>query len=212
MTKITTVLFDFDGVIANTEPQYDIYIDALGERYNLGIKNFAMQVKGTTTPDILKRHFSHLSKEEQQKIAKELIDFELQMDFPLVDGIIDFINYLKDNGYRVGLVTSSQDTKMKRALEIIHLSGAFDTEVTAARITDGKPNPMCYLLAAEDLNVSPSECVVFEDSYHGINAGKNAGMRVVGVSTTIPAEKLKDITDYVTPDFSDLPQVIRYIS
>lgn len=54
MTKITTVLFDFDGVIANTEPQYDIYIDALGEKYNLGIENFALKVKGTTSPDILK--------------------------------------------------------------------------------------------------------------------------------------------------------------
>jgi len=211
MTKITTVLFDFDGVIADTEPQYDIYIDALGEKYNLGIENFALQVKGTTSPDILKKYFNHLPKEEQSKIEKELGDFELLMDFPLVKGVMDFIEYLKENNYKIGLVTSSQDFKMKRALDILGMSDTFDTEVTAVRITDGKPNPMCYLLAAKNLNVSPAECIVFEDSFHGISAGKNAGMRVVGVSTTIPAEKLKDKADFVIPDFSDLKQVIEYI-
>lgn len=211
MTKITTVLFDFDGVIADTEPQYDIYIDNLGEKYNLGIINFALQVKGTTSPDILKKYFNHLPTEEQNKIEQELGNFELQMDFPLVNGVMDFIKYLKENKYNIGLVTSSQDFKMKRALDILGLSETFDTEVTAARITDGKPNPMCYLLAAKDLNVSPSECIVFEDSFHGISAAKNAGMPVVGVSTTIPAEQLKEKADFVIPDFSDLEQVIKYI-
>ncbi|MDR2948799.1 MAG: HAD family phosphatase [Prevotella sp.] len=211
MTNITTVLFDFDGVIADTEPQYDIYMDAIGERYNLGIKNFALQVKGTTSPDIMKKYFSHFSKEEQDNIMNELAEFELQMDFPLVKGAMNFINYLKENKYKVGLVTSSQDFKMKRALDMLNMSDTFDTEVTAVRITEGKPNPMCYLLAAKDLNVSPSECVVFEDSFHGIRAGKDAGMRVVGVSTTIPAEQLTDKADHVIPDFSDLQQVIEYI-
>ncbi len=211
MNNITTVLFDFDGVIADTEPQYDIYMDAIGERYNLGIKNFALQVKGTTSPDIMKKYFSHFSKEEQDNIMNELAEFELQMDFPLVKGAMNFINYLKENKYKVGLVTSSQDFKMERALDMLNMSDTFDTEVTAVRITEGKPNPMCYLLAAKDLNVSPSECVVFEDSFHGIRAGKDAGMRVVGVSTTIPAEQLTDKADHVIPDFSDLQQVIEYI-
>lgn len=212
MTKITTVLFDFDGVIANTEPQYDIYIDALGEKYNLGIKNFALKVKGTTSPDILKKYFSHLPKEEVKTVERELGEFELQMDFPLVDGVMEFIEYLKNNNYKIGLVTSSQDFKMKRALDILNLSKTFDTEVTAARITKGKPNPSCYLLAAEDLNASPSECVVFEDSFHGIRSGKDAGMRVVGVSTTIPENELQGKADFIISDFSDLKQVIEYIN
>lgn len=101
---------------------------------------------------------------------------------------------------------------MKRALDILNLSKTFDTEVTAARITKGKPNPSCYLLAAEDLNASPSECVVFEDSFHGIRAGKDAGMRVVGVSTTIPENELQDKADFIISDFSDLKQVLLSIS
>ncbi len=204
MTKISTILFDFDGVIANTEPQYDIYIDALGKEYNLGIENFALQVKGTTTPNLIKNHFSHLSEAEQEKIKKDLDDFEQKMEFPLVDGVRNFISYLKENHYKIGLVTSSQELKMKRAFETLNLGNTFDTIVTAARITQGKPNPMCYLLAAEDLGVPPSECLVFEDSFHGARSGRDAGMQVVGVTTTIPRKDLKDKTDYIIDDFSDI--------
>ncbi len=212
MSKKTTILFDFDGgVIADTEPQYDIYIDALGEKYNLGIENFALQVKGTTSPDILKKYFSHFSKKEQDIVGKELAEFELKMDFPPVTGVMEFIDYLKSKGYKLGLVTSSQDFKMERALSIMGLNKVFDVEVTAARITEGKPNPMCYLLAAKDLNISPNECIVFEDSFHGIKAGKDAGMYVVGLSTTIPADQLEGKADCVIPDFSDLNKVIEII-
>lgn len=203
MRKITTVLFDFDGVIADTEPQYDTYMDALGDRYNLGIENFALAVKGTTTPYVIKNHFSHLDQAEINKIKEGLENFELQMDFPLVEGVLDFIDYLKQNSYKVGLVTSSPEIKMKRALKLLEMENTFDTKVTACRITEGKPHPMCYLLAAEDLNVAPEECVVFEDSFHGIQSGKSAGMKVVGLSTTIPTEKLKEKTEYVIPNFSD---------
>lgn len=153
-----------------------------------------------------------MPKEEVKTVEKELGEFELQMDFPLVDGVMEFIEYLKNNNYKIGLVTSSQDFKMKRALDILNLSETFDTEVTAARISKGKPNPACYLLAAEDLNVSPSECVVFEDSFHGIRAGKDAGMRVVGVSTTIPENELQGKADFIISDFSDIQQVIKYIN
>lgn len=212
MTKITTVLFDFDGVIANTEPQYDIYIEDLGKEYNLEYEDFAALVKGTTTPDIIKNYFSHLSENDQRKISGDMDDFEQRMDFPLVDGVMEFINYLKENNYRVGLVTSSQEVKMKRALKLLKLTDTFDTIVTAARITNGKPNPMCYLLAASDLGVVPEECIVFEDSFHGIRAGKDAGMKVVGVSTTISSDRLTPIADGVISDFSKLENVVKFLS
>lgn len=209
MGKITTVLFDFDGVIANTEPQYDIYMDALGEKYNLGIQNFARTIKGTTTPDILKKYFSHFSESEVQKVKEEIDDFEQQMDFPLVSGVSEFIDYLKSNNFKIGLVTSSSDIKMKRALRLLKMDKTFDTEVTASRITEGKPNPMCYLLAAKDLESKPEECIVYEDSFHGIAAGKGAGMKVVGLSTTICKEDLLKVTDIVIPDFSDIDYIVK---
>jgi len=120
---------------------------------------------------------------------------------PPMPGSIEFIRMLKEHGVQIGLVTSSDNAKVKRAFGLLHLDNLFDTLVTADRITQGKPDPMCYLLAAKDLNVSPEDCIVFEDSFNGIQSGKDAGMRVIGLSTTNPAESLRDKVYEVIPNF-----------
>ena len=74
----------------------------------------------------------------------------------------------------------------------------------AGRIERGKPDPMCYLLAADDLGVPPGDCIVFEDSLAGVQAGLAAGMTVVGVATTLPYKRLAALTPYVIPDFRDV--------
>ncbi|MDR2955053.1 MAG: HAD family phosphatase [Prevotella sp.] len=209
--KITTVLFDFDGVITNTEPLYDAFFDKLGEKYNLGHESFAAMVKGTTMKNVINKFLNHLPQSDINAIVRETEDFERQMDFPPVAGALEFIQYLKDNKYKVGMVTSSQDFKMKIALKSLGLTTTFDTEVTSDRITDGKPNPMCYLLAADDLGANPAECIVFEDSYHGIEAGLAAGMKVIGLSTTIAENDLKKKVDHVIPDFSDKMLLINIL-
>lgn len=123
------------------------------------------------------------------------------MPLPPMPGSIEFIRMLKEHGVQIGLVTSSDNAKVKRAFGLLHLDNLFDTLVTADRITQGKPDPMCYLLAAKDLNVSPEDCIVFEDSFNGIQSGKDAGMRVIGLSTTNPAESLRDKVYEVIPNF-----------
>lgn len=208
MGKITTVLFDFDGVITNTEPQYDTYYDRVGEQH-LGIKNFASMVKGVTLPNIISKYFKDVPQTEIDKIIEETIEFEKNLNYPPIPGAIEFISYLKENNYKIGLVTSSQDFKMKIALNALGLTNAFDTEVTANRITEGKPDPMCYLLAAKDLNASPEECMVLEDSFFGIQSGLSAGMCVVGLSTTNSEADLKKVVDNVIPDFSNINAVLK---
>lgn len=212
MTKKTTVLFDFDGVITNTEPQYDTYFNELAEKYHLGIDNFALQVKGVTMGNIMEKYFSGFSDSDKEKITEETYAFERQMKFEFIPGVEDFIKYLKENNYKIGLVTSSQDFKMKIALDILGLTGAFDAEVTANRIKQGKPDPMCYQLGAKDLNSSPDECVVFEDALTGIQAATAAGMRVIGVDTTIPADQLRDKVYAVISDFTDLNKLISFLN
>ena len=211
MAKIKTVLFDFDGVITNTEPQYDTFFDKIGEKYDLGHESFAAKIKGTTMTNVINNYLNHLPKEDVAKIIKETEEFERNMEFPPIEGALEFIDYLKGNGYKIGLVTSSQDFKMKIALDALSLNNVFHTEVTANRITEGKPNPMCYLLAAKDLNTSVDECIVFEDSFFGIQAGLSAGMRVVGLSSTIHENELKKVVDNVISNFSDRQELIKFL-
>ena len=134
-------------------------------------------------------------------VTRESTEYEKTMPLPPMAGSIEFIRMLKEHAVQIGLVTSSDKAKGKRAFGILHLDNLCDTLVTADRITQGKPDPMCYLLAAKDLNVSPEDCIVFEDSFNGIQSGKDAGMRVIGLSTTNPAESLRDKVYEVIPNF-----------
>lgn len=199
--KLKTALFDFDGVLVDTEPIYDIFWNEAGERYGTGIDNFAAVIKGTTLPYIIEKYFSDRTEEFRQMIIKESTEYESTMPLPAMPGSLEFLHRLKNNGVQMGLVTSSDNTKVERAFKLHHLENMFDTIVTADRITKGKPDPMCYLLAADDLHVSPVDCLVFEDSFAGIQAGTAAGMRVIGLSTTNPEKSLKDKVYEVIPNF-----------
>lgn len=202
--KLKTALFDFDGVLVDTEPIYDIFWNEAGERYGTGINNFAAVIKGTTLPYIIEKYFSDRPEEFRQMILKESTEYESTMPLPAMPGSLEFLNRLKKNGVQIGLVTSSDNTKVERAFKLHRLEKMFDTVVTADRITKGKPDPMCYLLAANDLGVSPADCLVFEDSFAGIQAGTAAGMRVIGLSTTNPEESLKDKVYEVIPNFEKI--------
>lgn len=204
MEKMKTALFDFDGVIVDTEPIYDLFWNEAAIRYGLGIENFAQKIKGTTLPYILEKYFSGYSEEFRQKVVRESTEYEKEMPFPPMPGSIEFLRTLKAQGVKTGLVTSSDDTKVKRAFGMLSLENLFDTVVTADRITKGKPDPMCYRLAAADLKEDPAACLVFEDSFAGIQAGNAAGMRVIGLSTTNPADSLIDKVYAVIPNFESV--------
>jgi HAD superfamily hydrolase (TIGR01509 family) len=201
MINNTAFLFDLDGVIIDTEPQYDIFWKATAEKYQLGIENFESIIKGTILPNILSRYFSHFTKATQQEIAAANQAFELEMDIIPVSGALLFLENAKKANIPMGLVTSSDNRKIEYVFSRLPIRQYFDTIVSADRITQGKPDPMCYLLAAKDLAVSPENCYVFEDSFHGIQSGNAAGMKVIGLSTTNPAGSIAKDCIKVIPDF-----------
>jgi HAD superfamily hydrolase (TIGR01509 family) len=201
MVNKIAFLFDLDGVIIDSEPQYDIFWRKTAKDYQLGIENFENVIKGTTMPHIVSHYLSHLPETDQQKIVAANQAYELEMDIIPIPGALDFLESVKNAGIIMGLVTSSDDPKIAYVFSRLPLRNYFETIVSADRITQGKPHPMCYLLAAQDLGISPADCYVFEDSFHGIQAGNNAGMKVIGLSTSNPAESIRPQVWKVIPDF-----------
>lgn len=212
MSKITTVLFDFDGVIVDTEKLYDIFWNNIAERERLGIENFASKIKGNTLPDMFEKFMPNHSTEQRRKITQECEEFEKVIRFDQIEGSLNFVAELKNRGYKVGLVTSSGNVKMERAFRELAIESLFDSVVTADRISQGKPHPMCYLLGAKDLEASPEECAVFEDAFSGIQAGTSAGMRVIGLSTTNPSHAIQDKVYGVIPHFGDMDLVFELLA
>ena len=204
MKEIKCILFDMDGVMIDTEPQYDILWRHLGNKYNVGIPNFEMVIKGTTLDNILAKYFSHLSEEEVGNLLKYHNEFEKNMSFDEIPGALNFLEEAKKHGIKAGLVTSSDEEKLEAVNRRQHFDILFDTIVSAGLITKSKPDPEGYLLAAEKLNAEPENCIVFEDSFAGIQAGKSAGMTVIGLYTTHSKEAIEEKTAIAIPNFMGL--------
>lgn len=203
MQKKRAFLFDLDGVIIDSEPQYDVFWRSIGLKYSLEIANFERIIKGTTLPNILAKYFSHLPEAEQMKIVEANKEFDLQMDIQPIAGAMEFLGKSKKEGIPMGLVTSSSNLKLDYVFSQLPIRQYFDTVVSSDRIKEGKPHPMCYLLAASDLNIVPEQCVVFEDSFNGIKSGNAAGMRVIGLATTHPKESLESECARVISSFEN---------
>ena len=201
MISNVAFLFDLDGVIIDTEPQYDIFWKKTAEKYQLGIENFANIIKGTTNSDIISCYFSHFPESEQQEVIATYQAFEVKMDIIPIRGALAFLEEAKKTGIPMGLVTSSDDKKIEYVFSLLPIRNYFNTIVSSDRITKGKPDPMCYLSAAQDLGITPENCYVFEDSFNGIQSGKNAGMKVIGLSTYNTAESISKDCIKVIPDF-----------
>ena len=200
--KTIAALFDFDGVVVDTEPQYTLFWDVLGKKYHPEIPEFGHHIKGQTLTQIYSQYF--LQPEGlQNEITRQLLDYELTMHFEYIGGVVEFMKELREKGVRLAIVTSSNDAKMANAYrEHPELKSMVDAIITADRVTHSKPHPECFLLGAETVDVPVENCIVFEDSFHGIEAGNRAGMKVVGLATTNPAEAIADKVNLTIPDFT----------
>lgn len=199
---IKACLFDLDGVLFDTEPQYTIYWGSESRRYHPEIPDLEHIMKGQTLGTILSQYFGDVANEHEELVAR-LDAYEQQMSYDYVAGAQEFVKLLKASGIKTAVVTSSNDKKMAAVYrQHPDFCQLFDTILTADDIHEGKPSPECYLTAAKRLNVEPCQCIVFEDSINGLKSGQSANMFVVGLTTTNPEDKISPLSDIVIQDFT----------
>ena len=201
-TKCMAALFDFDGVVVDTEPQYTIFWDEQGRKY-LSKEDFGRSIKGQTLGQIFGGHFAGMD-EIQQQIVSDLNEYEKHMKFDYMPGVVVFMKSLRANGIKLAIVTSSNDLKMANVYrEHPELTTLVDRILTSDSFTRSKPDPECFLMGAKVFDTTVDNCVVFEDSFHGLEAGNRAGMKVIGLSTTNSPDAIADKCALVIPDFAD---------
>lgn len=214
VTKPVVALFDFDGVVMDTETQYTVFWNKVGKEFYPQTKDFGLIIKGMTLVQIYDKYFCGRD-EAQTRITAGLTDFENNMTFNYIDGVVEFMRSLKEKGVRSAIITSSNLPKMANVYAAHpELKELVDRILTSEDFTRSKPFPDCFLLGARVLDTVPENCVVFEDSFHGLQAGNAAGMKVVGLSTTNTAESIKDkchkvINDFQAFTYADMIDVLR---
>ncbi|MFL6709011.1 MAG: HAD family hydrolase [Massilia sp.] len=123
-----------------------------------------------------------------------------------VNGFDALIKAAKEAGIKLAVATAAPVGNIEFTLDGLDLRRHFDAIVGAADVARGKPHPDGFLLAAEKLGAAPPECIVFEDAPLGVEAARNAGMRCVVLTTTLPAEAFAQFDNVIAiaPDFASL--------
>ncbi|WP_291529695.1 HAD family hydrolase [Bacteroides sp. UBA939] len=202
-TKNIVVLFDFDGVVVDTEAQYSVFWHKMGVDY-LGMEDLEDRIKGQTLVYIYDNFFPGMIK-EQKEITASLNAFEQSMDFGYIPGVEDFIADLQRHGVKTAVVTSSNAEKME-AVYRVHpeIKTMFDRIFTAEMFAASKPAPDCFLLGMDVFCSTPQHTYVFEDSFNGLKAGMASGATVIGLTTTNSREEIAPLCHYIIDDFEGM--------
>ena len=205
LKSFKAALFDLDGVVFDTESQYSVFWGSICRQYHPEHPRLEHEIKGQTLTQIYDRWFSGALLSERDNITRRLNDYEAQMHYDFITGFQEFISDLRANGVKTAVVTSSNMPKMESVYR--HqpdFKTLFDAILTSEDFEYSKPDPDCYLKAAQVLGAQADECIVFEDSFNGLRSGRAAGMVVVGLSTTNPSEAISPFSDLQIPDYVGL--------
>lgn len=194
-------LFDLDGVLIDSESTYTRFWQDIDRMYPTGIENYAIAIKGTTLPEIMKHYDDDAVKSD---ILRRIHDFQESMTYELYPGVTAFLTELRDRGIRSAIVTSSDNRKMQLLFgQLPQLKELVDVVIDASMVTRSKPDPEGYLKAAEAIGCDPHNCFVFEDSIQGLKAGNASGATVIALATTYPQEQLKGKAAKIIGGFED---------
>ena len=199
MTNDFAVIFDMDGVLVDNNKYHNIAWLEFCKR-----KNFKISVEDITSRfgNLNDEYFKflygkQLPKEESDRLGeeKEAIYREIYAnDIQPAEGLIPLLKDLKKQGFRIGVATSANQNNLDFVLDKTQIRAFFDVLVDSSMVSKGKPDPEVFLKAAGLLNIPASRCLVFEDSVHGVDAACNANMKVIALTTTFKADKLKAAT------------------
>ena len=124
------VLFDFDGVVVDTESQYTIFWDEINEKYLPEVENLALKLKGNTLVEVFEKYFPN--NETRAKIKKELNEFQSTMTYPYIPGVAEFVKKLRNAGVKTAVATSSDRDKMSFVYKACpEIRNMFDSILTA---------------------------------------------------------------------------------
>lgn len=209
MNSEIAVIFDMDGVICHTNPYHSLAFREFFAARNLAPtdEEFAEHMFGKSNSYILSHFFkrpvagAELLEMEQEKEGLFRKIYEPYIE--PITGIVEFMSDLKQHGVKLGVATSAPYANLELILSKIDIREKLGSILASEDVKKHKPDPEVYLKSAANLGVNPDQCLVFEDSFSGISAALNAGMRVVGVLSSHTKEELPPCNLYID-DYTDL--------
>jgi HAD superfamily hydrolase (TIGR01509 family) len=212
------VIFDLDGVLADSEPWWNEIDKKLLAEYGVTYRGeYHRNVLGVSyrfAVEYYKKVFGlSVSTEEMMRRRAEIAIEFFANHVGLFPSAKEVLQELQRMNLSLAVATSSMSASARPFLDRHQLTALFDVIVTGDEIERGKPYPDIYLRAAEKLGVAADACLVIEDALSGIAAAKAANMRVAAVPDTrfVDPHEYQKEADYVLGGLSEIPALIRRV-
>jgi len=202
------VIFDMDGVIIDSEPYYDETHQTLFKELGIPVsRDLFNRFRGTKSFDMwffLKQEYQldhaieELIHEERLRYLQYLKSLPEIIPIP---GIRNLINELLRAKYKLALASSAPMECIDTVLALLQMQEEFPIKVCGDDVSYAKPEPEIFIMAAQKIRVDPKNCLVFEDSKHGVNAAKRAGMLCVGFAGESGNDQDLSEADIIINDF-----------
>ena len=209
------VVFDMDGLMFDTERVCVQAWDYAGDKMGIGKAGFmvlkTLGMNAVRTKEMWKREFGDkYDSEALRKYSKEFMTaYYKENTLPVKKGLHVLLEYLKEEGYKMAVASSSRYTEIRENLRDAGVTDFFMAVVGGDRISRSKPEPDIYLKACELLGEKPADCYALEDSRNGLLAAHRAGC----IPLMVPDlwEPDEEIQEIIAGKFDDLAQVKDYL-
>jgi len=211
-TDFKAVIFDMDGVIVDSEPRHEraflevVHEIGYGASHGVRWADWVGRSDHELWLDFVAKHQPAQSLEQLLKMKRDRVLEIIRREEPIFAGLAKLVENLS-RVCKLGLASGSERPVVEAVLSLQDLRRFFSATVTASDIKRGKPAPDIFLLTAELLSVAPGDCWVIEDSKPGVAAGLAAGMRVIAITNTHPAQELRPATRVVSR-YADIARLL----
>jgi beta-phosphoglucomutase len=205
---VVALIFDMDGVIVDSNPYHKVAIQQFCREHGheLSDDQLLKKVYGRTNREWITALFGNIPDETILRYTEEKEDLYRRLfdrDIKPIKGLIEFLDELDQQAIPRAIGTSAPRSNVDFTLSRTGTGKYFNIILNDTFVTHSKPHPEIYLKCAQALGLPNRQCVVIEDSLSGVQAGKAAGSKVIGITTTHPANELAEC-DLVIDDFNGL--------
>jgi beta-phosphoglucomutase len=207
--SLAAAIFDLDGTLIDNNIYHIIawkeYLKRNGRE--LTDEEYKSNFNGRTNRDVVEYlHGRKMTDEEAAPfyLEKEAMYREIYQPYiNPVPGLLDLLKQLQTNGIPIAIATSGITVNIEFMFNHLPIRQYFKEVIHSSHIKKGKPDPEIYLRSAEKLGVNPADCVVFEDALVGIRSAKDAGMKVIALTTTHTVKELSE-ADLVIKNYTEV--------
>ncbi|MBR4642146.1 MAG: HAD family phosphatase [Selenomonadaceae bacterium] len=202
-------IFDMDGTLFDTEKLYrQAWLDVaeeIGEEKNYELPTAISGTNlGEESLQIIRRFYPNIDAEAYLARVLEEVRAAAEKNLELMAGVEEILKFFQAAEVKMAVASSAPVEVIEKNLTRSDLRDCFEVLVGGDMVSNGKPAPDIFLLAAKKLNLAPSDCYIFEDSFNGIRAANSSGGAAIMIPDTVqPTEEIKKICAAIYPNLTE---------